>query len=159
MEHFAKQTYIYLALKASLTEIGIKDTQERLTSILIPIIEEKIRSIMTGVGSQFCPGAKIPKYHLRASSVFDSEFPFEDGEHQKFQATLYHMDESFQEGSEKSRKEVAILEVFSSEKMSHFRRKSKSASRQEIEKARKDKAGKRESEYRLQNRSSKKSKL
>lgn len=69
---------------------------------------------MTGVGSQFCPGAKIPKYHLRASSVFDSEFPFADGEHQKFQAILYHMDESFQEQSEKSRKEVAILEVFSS---------------------------------------------
>lgn len=111
---------------------------------------------MTGVGSQFCPGTKIPKYHLRASSVFDSEFPFDDGEHQKFQATLYDMDESFQENSEKTRKEVALLEVFSSEKMSHFRKKGRSTSCKEIEKSRK---GKRESDYRLQNRSNKKSKL
>jgi hypothetical protein len=89
MEHLARQTYIYLALEASLRELGMEKRLDKLGNILASLIQEKMHDIMAEGNSKYKPGSKLAKYPVTAAAVLDSEFPFGKHDHQKFQAVLY----------------------------------------------------------------------
>lgn len=73
MEHICRQTYLFLALRAALSDLDLHAQSQQIEDLLVNILKNKIRSIVDDVDP--IKKANKSSHILTCKQVCEKEFP------------------------------------------------------------------------------------